>query len=161
VLRSRLVGNNGMSILSDFPDQIDAHQLVVLVEAGRTTSTYEMKQKIFSQGDVAESICFVQHGTVELTRTDCGADFVLGAATEGQFFGAACLDGAALRITSATAATQCRITSVTKQAMLAAISERPKFSRMFSDHLWYNKAASAEAVLSRLAVLAGAKKVRT
>ena len=149
-----------MSILPELPYHIDAHQLLVLVEGGRSTSTYEIDQKIFSQGEIAEIVYFVQYGIVELTRTDCGSDFVLGIATEGHFFGAACLDGVMVRITSATALTQCRITSVTKKAMLAAIIERPKFSRMFIDHLWFNNAASEDAVLSRLARLAGEKTVQ-
>lgn len=149
-----------MSILPNFPDQIVAHRLLVLVEAGRATSTYEPEQPIFNQGELAESVCFVQDGVVELTRMECGTDFVLGTATEGQFFGAACLDGVTVRITSATALTRCRITSVTRQALLDAISERPKFSKMFNDHLWYNNSASAEAALTRLAKL-GARKVET
>lgn len=150
-----------MSIPPHSPDQIDAHQLLVLVETGRRTSTYESDQTIFNQGELAESVCFVQDGVVELARMDCGTDVVLGTATEGQFFGAACLDGVTVRLTSAKARTQCRITLVTKKAMLAAISERPKFSKMFSDHLWYNSSASAEAALTRLAKLAGASKVAT
>jgi CRP/FNR family cyclic AMP-dependent transcriptional regulator len=147
-----------MAIFPDFPDQIDAHQLLVLVEAGRTTSTYEIAQTIFREGAWAESVCFVQNGIVGLARMDGGSDCVLGTAQEGQFFGAACLDGVTMRVTSATALTRCRITSVTKQALLAAISARPKFSKMFIDHLWYNNAAPADAVLSRLAGLACAKK---
>lgn len=149
-----------MSILPKTPNQIDAHQLLVLAEQGRTTLTYEIEQRIFSQGDMAESVCFVQRGVVELTRTDCDCHVVLGTATEGQFFGVACLDGVMVRITSATALTQCRITLVTREAMLAAISERPRFATMFINHLWYNNAAPDDTVLSRLAKLAGPKSPR-
>ena len=146
-----------MSIFAPVPDQIDAHRLLVLVEAGRTTLTYAIGQKIYRHGDPAETVCFVQHGSVELTLIDGdGCDFVIGAATEGQFFGATCLDGVAVRITSATALTQCRITCVTKHAMLSAINDRPKFAKMFTDRLWYNNAPSSEdlpGLLSKLAAL--------
>jgi CRP/FNR family cyclic AMP-dependent transcriptional regulator len=139
-----------MAISAILPDQIDAHRLLVAVEQGRTTATYRAHQQIFRQGEVAKTVFFVQEGVVEFTLTDRGIDFVLGRATEGQFFGAACLDEVAVRITSATAITNSRITSVSKDAILSAISERPRFSKLFTDHLWYNSAASKHELVGRL-----------
>ena len=147
-----------MSISSAVPDQIDAHQLLVLVEPGRTTATYEIDQKIFRQGEAAETVYFVQQGSIKLTLLDDdGADFVLGEAIEGQFFGAACLDGVAVRITSATASARCRITSVTKHAILAAINDHPKFAKMFTDRLWYNNVPTSEDLPGRLSRLASSR----
>jgi CRP-like cAMP-binding protein len=147
------MGEN-MPISIILPDQIDAHQLLVSVADGRTTATYDAHQEIFRQGDLAESVYFVQQGSVELSVADGGVQFTLGIATEGQFFGASCLDGAAIRITSAVAVSRSRITSVTKDAMISIIRERPKFSKMFSDHLWYNNVEANKDLLSRLAKMA-------
>lgn len=144
-----------MSISSILPDQIDAHQLLVSVGKGRTTETYNAHQEIFRQGDSAESVYFVQQGSVELSVADGGIPFTLGTATEGQFFGASCLDGGVTRITSAVAVSQSRITCVTKDAMLSVIRERPRFLKMFTDHLWYNNTEGNKELLSRLAKMAG------
>lgn len=140
-----------MSISSLVPDQVDAHQLLVRASWGRSTSTYEASQRIFCQGDAAELVYFVQRGSVEFSIAEDLREFVIGTAIEGQFFGAACLDGAAVRITTATAVSDCRITSVRKEVILAAISERPRFMKMFTDHLWYNDPVSNREALDRLA----------
>jgi CRP/FNR family transcriptional regulator, cyclic AMP receptor protein len=125
-------------MLSTFwPDQIDAHRLLVQVGAGRTTCSYKNNQIIYSQGEDAEFVLFVQEGCVQLTGTsEHGIETVLGTAKEGQFFGETCLHNVPLRIATATAISDCRITSVTKAAMLSAIQTRAAFAKMFIDHLW-------------------------
>jgi CRP/FNR family transcriptional regulator, cyclic AMP receptor protein len=60
---------------------------------------------------------------------------VLGVAQRGQFFGESCLHDTAIRVASATAIGDCRITSVTKAAILSAIQEEPKFAKLFIDYL--------------------------
>lgn len=139
-----------MTISALVPDQIDAHQLLVQASTGRSTSTYEVDHKIFRQGDVADLVYFIQWGTVEFSISESDREFAIGKATEGQFFGAACLDGPAVRITTATTFAECRITSVRKDIILAAISNRPRFLKMFTDHLWYNDPASNKEALDRL-----------
>jgi len=118
------------------PDQIDAHRLLVQVSTGRTTASYANNQKIFSQGEDADFVFFVQDGSVELTTTsDQGFETLIGIAQQGQFFGEACLHDVPVRIASATAIGDCRITSVTKGAMLSTIQSQPRFAKMFIDYL--------------------------
>ena len=118
------------------PDQIDAHRLLVQVITGRTTASYANNQKIFSQGEDADFVFFVQDGSVELTTTsDQGFETLIGIAQQGQFFGEACLHDVPVRIASATAIGDCRITSVTKGAMLSTIQSQPRFAKMFIDYL--------------------------
>jgi CRP/FNR family cyclic AMP-dependent transcriptional regulator len=138
------------------PDQIDAHHLLVRVGTGRATATYRCNQTIYRQGEPAALICFVQQGAVELSLTsEDDVETVLGTAKEGQFFGGTCLYDVPFRIATATAMTDSRITSVTKAAMLAAIRERPRFAKMFTDHLWHNTMSEKE-LLGRLLKLADA-----
>jgi CRP/FNR family cyclic AMP-dependent transcriptional regulator len=118
------------------PDQIDAHRLLVHVSTGRTTASYKNHQKIFSQGEDADFVFFVQDGRVELTTTsEQGLETLLGIAQPGQFFGEACLHDVPVRIASATAVNDCRVTSVTKGAMLSTIHSQPRLAKMFIDHL--------------------------
>ena len=119
-----------------WPDQIDAHRLLVEVTTGRATAGYKNKQRIFNQGEDADFVFFVQEGCVELTvRSEHGLETLLGTAKPGQFFGEACLHDIPVRLATATAIGDCRITSVTKAAMLSTIQSQPKFAKMFVDYL--------------------------
>jgi CRP/FNR family transcriptional regulator, cyclic AMP receptor protein len=119
-----------------WPDQIDAHRLLVQIGVGRATADYKTDQKIFTQGEEANSVFFVQEGCVDLTTmSEQGSETLLGTAHSGHFFGEACLHDVPVRLATATAISDCRITSVTKEAMLSALHGRPKFAEMFIKHL--------------------------
>src|SRR6186713_356370 len=109
------------------PDQIDAHRLLVGVATGRSTASYKNNQKIFSQGEEAAFVFFVQEGSVKLVTHAHGVENQLGTAQQGQFFGEACLHNVPIRIATAIAIGDCRITSVTKKAMLCTIRSQPRF----------------------------------
>lgn len=117
-------------------DQIDVHRLLVQIGVGRITTGYKDNQKIYSQGEDADFVFFVQDGCVGLTTiSQDGTETSIGMVRQGQFFGEACLHDVPVRIASATAIGDCRITSVTKQAMLSTIYGQPKFARQFIDYL--------------------------
>jgi CRP/FNR family transcriptional regulator, cyclic AMP receptor protein len=117
------------------PDQIDAHRLLVLVDTGRATSDFKDQQQIFHQGEAADFVYFIQDGRVDLTTSGHGQRTLLGTAEQGQFFGEACLHDIPVRLATATAVGDCRITSVTKEAMLQTIRSQPRFARMLIDYL--------------------------
>ncbi len=105
-------------------------------EPGRAIERFEKSRKIFSQGDVAESVFFLHKGKVKVTvLSEHGKEAVVGIFTEGQFFGEAGLEGAAIRTTTSHAMEDCLITSITKQAMLAALTSEPKFAAFFIAYL--------------------------
>jgi CRP/FNR family cyclic AMP-dependent transcriptional regulator len=136
---------------SFWQDQNDAHKLLAQVSAGRTTSTYPKNQHIFVQGGAADSVFFIETGRVKVTVTSKhGKDAVVGILDEGQFFGEQCLSGQPLRTTSMTAFTDCRITSITKAAMIKAIHDRPRFSKLFMDHLLSRNGRIEEDVIDQL-----------
>jgi CRP/FNR family cyclic AMP-dependent transcriptional regulator len=117
------------------PDQIDAHRLLAQVGTGRVTTGYKNNQRIFNQGDDADFVFFVQEGRVKLTAFEHGLETLLGTAQQGQFFGVACLHDPSVRLATATAIGDCRITSVAKGAMLSTIHSQPRLARMFIDYL--------------------------
>jgi CRP/FNR family transcriptional regulator, cyclic AMP receptor protein len=105
-------------------------------DAGKTIEKYEKHQKIFSQGDVADTILFIQKGKIKMTvLSEHGKEAVVGILAEGQFFGEGCLDGAKLRTATSEAMEECVITSITKAAMLATLNTEPKFSEFFMAYL--------------------------
>jgi len=104
--------------------------------AGKRIEKYAKNQKIFGQGEAADSVFFIQKGKVKITvLSEHGKEAVVGIFTDGQFFGEACLGGAKLRTASSQAMESCLITSITKAAMAAALGMEPKFSSFFTAHL--------------------------
>jgi CRP/FNR family cyclic AMP-dependent transcriptional regulator len=104
--------------------------------AGKTIERYRKKQKIFSQGDVADGVFFIRSGKVKITVvSDHGKEAVIGFLTASQFFGEGCLDGLKFRGATSHAMEECLITSITKTAMLAAMKKEPKFSAFFLNYL--------------------------
>jgi CRP/FNR family cyclic AMP-dependent transcriptional regulator len=106
------------------------------VGAGKTIEKYAKGQKIFSQGEIADALFFIQKGKVKITvLSEHGKEAVVGIFAEGQFFGEGCLEGAELRTSTSHAMESCLITSITKGAMLATLGAEPKFSEFFIAYL--------------------------
>jgi len=103
---------------------------------GKTVERYAKGQKVFSQGEIAGTVFFIQEGKVKLTvLSELGKEAVVGIFAEGQFFGEGCLSGAKLRAATSHAMEECLITSITKKAMLAALESEPEFSAFFITYL--------------------------
>jgi CRP/FNR family transcriptional regulator, cyclic AMP receptor protein len=134
-----------------WPRQTDPHQLLARVGAGRAIEDYRSDQEIFVQGQFADSVFFIQNGRVKVTVTsEHGKEAVVGIMEEGQFFGEGCLNGQPVRTATVTALGKCRITSITRAAMLSAIRDQPKFSKLFMDHLLSRNSRIQEDVIDQL-----------
>jgi CRP/FNR family transcriptional regulator, cyclic AMP receptor protein len=114
------------------PSKNDPHKLLAQYGA----ADYRKNQNIFVQGQVADTVFFIQKGRVKVTvMSEHGKEAVVAILHEGQFFGEGCLNEQPRRMSSTIAMTDCQITSITKSAMLTAIHDQPKFSNLFMDHL--------------------------
>jgi CRP/FNR family transcriptional regulator, cyclic AMP receptor protein len=128
-----------------WPHQSDPHTLLAQTGAGRATEDYRNEQEIFIQGERADSVF------VKVTVTsEHGNEAVVGILDEGQFFGEGCLQAQLLRTATASALGDCRITSITKAAMLSAIQDQPKLSKLFMDHLLSRNSRIQEDVIDQL-----------
>src|ERR1700693_74696 len=103
---------------------------------GKSIERYAKNQKIFSQGDIAEAVLFIQKGKVKITvLSEHGKEAVVGIFAEGQFSGEGCREGANRRAATSHAMEDCLITSITKSAMLATLGAEPKFAQFFISYL--------------------------
>jgi len=117
-------------------DVFDPKAFLGRIGVGRTVERYRKNQKIFSQGDIADTVFFIQRGKVKITvLSEHGKEAVVGIFGEGQFFGEGCLRGGELRSATSHAMEECLITSITRSAMLATLSKEPKFSSFFMAYL--------------------------
>ena len=121
------------------------------VGAGKTILEFEKNQHVFEQGDVADAVFYIQKGNVKLTvLSEHGKEAVVGILEPGQFFGEGCLNGHSLRIATTTAMEECVITSITKEAMIAALQSEPKFSELFMAYLLTRNSRVEEDLIDQL-----------
>jgi CRP/FNR family transcriptional regulator, cyclic AMP receptor protein len=105
-------------------------------DTGRNIEKYRKNDEIYAQGDVADTVFYIQKGKVKVTvLSDLGKEAVVGILAQGQFFGEGCLDGVKLRSATTNAMEDCLLTSITKAAMFATLEAEPKFSAFFMAHL--------------------------
>ena len=103
---------------------------------GRKITKYRAQQVVFSQGDVADSVFYIQKGKVKLTVVSAqGKEAVVAILGADEFFGEGCLAGQPRRIATATAMMECEIMRLEKAAILRVLREEPSFSEMFVSHL--------------------------
>ncbi|MGC2780507.1 MAG: cyclic nucleotide-binding domain-containing protein, partial [Bradyrhizobium sp.] len=77
---------------------------------GRTVSTYRANEVVFSQGDPADSVFYIQEGKLKLTiLSEQGKEAVVAVQGPDEFCGEGCMTGQPLRLASAVAMTKCTI----------------------------------------------------
>src|SRR6202011_841196 len=129
----------------------DPKAFLARVGAGKTILKLEKNQHVFEQGDVADTVFYIQQGRVKLTvLSEQGKEAVVGILEPGQFFGEGCLNGHPLRIATTTAMEDCMITSITKEAMIAALHDEPKFSELFMAYLLTRNSRIEEDLIDQL-----------
>src|SRR6267154_5230495 len=117
-------------------DAFDPRSFLSQAGAGKTVEKYAKNHKIFSQGEVADAVFFIQKGKVKITvLSEHGKEAVVGIFAAGQFFGEGCLEGEESRATTSQTMEECLITSITKSAMLEALGAEPRFSAFFIAYL--------------------------
>jgi len=129
----------------------DPQEFLAKVGEGKTISKYRKDQLVFAQGDLADTVFYIQNGKVKVVvLSEQGKEAVVGIMETGQFFGEGCLNGQALRIATTTAMEECLITTITKTAMMAALHDEPKFSELFVAYLLTRNSRVEEDLIDQL-----------
>ena len=114
----------------------DPKSFLATIGAGRKVVAFPKKETVFTQGDAADSVFYIQEGKVRLTVVSkIGKEATLGILNRGEFFGEGGLAGQPLRMGSATALTDCELLRIEKKAMMEALHREHEFSDMFVAYL--------------------------
>jgi CRP/FNR family transcriptional regulator, cyclic AMP receptor protein len=106
------------------------------VGSGKTTLTCPKKRILFSQGDAADAVFYVQAGRVKLTVISSqGKEAIVSILEPGAFFGEGCLAGQLVCMATAAAAEQSTVVRIDKQAMIRVLHDEPTFSDLFLAYL--------------------------
>jgi CRP-like cAMP-binding protein len=130
---------------------LDPKTFLAKVGEGKTISRYRKDQIIFSQGQVADAVFYIQKGKIKLTvLSEHGKEAVVAMLGPGDFFGEGCLNGHTLRIATTRAMDDCTITRLEKATMIAAIHEEPNFSELFMAYLLSRNSRIEEDLIDQL-----------
>jgi CRP/FNR family transcriptional regulator, cyclic AMP receptor protein len=114
----------------------DPRKFLATIGEGRRVVDFPKKQTIFTQGDAADAIFYIQKGKIRLTVVSkTGKEATLGILSEGEFFGEGGLAGQRLRMGSATAMTDCELLQIDNKAMTLALHREHTFSDLFVAYL--------------------------
>jgi len=107
---------------------------VFLDTAGVARKVIEFKKAevVYSQGDAAKSIMYLQAGGIKLSVVnEVGKEAVVAILEPGDFFGEGCLAGQSVRMGTATAITSSAVLNIEKSEMFKVLHEQHAFSDRF------------------------------
>jgi CRP-like cAMP-binding protein len=114
----------------------DPKSFLAKVGEGRSIGAYPKDEVIFSQGEVADAVFYIQQGRVKVTViSEQGKEAVVALLEADNFFGEGCLAGQSQRLSTAATMADCVIVRLEKAAIVRVIHEEPAFSEMFIAHL--------------------------
>jgi CRP-like cAMP-binding protein len=98
----------------------------------KTLREFQQAEVIFSQGAAAESIMYIQQGSVKISALSAsGKEAIIAILGPGDFFGEGSLAGQPVRMGNATAVSPSTILTIDKKKMLKVLHEEHELSDVF------------------------------
>ena len=118
-------------------------------DAVTTVVNLKKEDTVFSQGDAADTVFYIQTGQAELNViSKNGKKVTIAQLGVGDFIGEECIEpDHPVRMATATALTECTVLKIDRKEMLRALHEEPAFSRLFVSYL-LARGARLEALLA-------------
>ena len=130
---------------------IDPKSFLTRVSEGRSAASYRRKQAIFSQGDPADAVFYVQKGRVKLTVVSKqGKEAIVALLGADEFFGEGCLAGQPFRMSTATTIEDTIVLRLRKKAMVRLLRTDSRFSEFFTTHLLSRNVRIEEDLVDQL-----------
>ena len=103
---------------------------------GRNLSKYQANQIVYSQGDYADFVFYIQTGKVKVTViSTLGREAIVAIRGPDEFCGEGSLTGKPLRLASVVTMTPCEILRLEKETIAGLLHHEEKFSDYFLHHL--------------------------
>ena len=129
----------------------DVNVFLNTVDGGRTVATYRKNQTVYSQGDPANSVFYIQKGKVKVcVVSEQGKEAIVALHESGEFFGEGCLSGQPLRLATVSAMMDSVVMRLDKASIARVLRDEPKFSEMFISYLLARNARVEEDLVDQL-----------
>jgi CRP-like cAMP-binding protein len=121
------------------------------IEAGKTTKAYRRKDVVFTQGDRADAVFFLEDGQVQLAVLSTrGKEAIVGVLEGGSFFGEGCLAGQPLRMSTAICLQASSVIRIDKDTVTRTLQREPKFAALFIAYLLSRNVRIEEDLVDQL-----------
>ena len=115
---------------------VDWEALLAGLSRGKTVAKYSAGRCIFDQGQPADSIFYLRQGKVKLSViSQQGKEAIVATLSAGDFLGEGCLAGQPLRMSTATAVSDCSLFRIEMALMQRVLHEKHAISELFVAHL--------------------------
>jgi len=129
----------------------DADAFLRSTGADKSIVSYRRADVIFSQGDAADTVLYLQKGTVKLSVVSPGGkEAIVGMLGPGDFFGEQALAGHPVRLTTAIAMSATTVLLVPKQQMIRQLHEQHALSDRFITYMLARNIRIEEALVDQL-----------
>jgi CRP/FNR family transcriptional regulator, cyclic AMP receptor protein len=110
----------------------DAQAFLDSAGVARKVKEFKKAEVVYSQGNAAQSVMYIQAGGVRLTVVnEVGKEAVVAILEPGDFFGEGCLAGQSVRMGTATAITPSTVLVIEKNEMFKVLHEQHDLSDRF------------------------------
>jgi CRP/FNR family cyclic AMP-dependent transcriptional regulator len=117
----------------------------------RRVAEYRRGESIFTQGDAAPSVLYLQKGGVKLTVVNgAGKEAVVAMFGPTDFFGEGCMAGQSLRMATATALAPTTLLVIDKNEMLRVLHEEHELSDRFINYMLAHNIRIEEDLVDQL-----------
>ena len=117
-------------------DVSERKAVLAKVAEGRIIAEYKKDHAVFSQGDAANALFYIQKGKIKLSiSSPLGKEAVIAILGADDFFGEGCLAGQPLRMATAKTMTECSVVRLEKNYTISVLHEEPEFSELFLSYM--------------------------
>jgi CRP/FNR family cyclic AMP-dependent transcriptional regulator len=141
-----------MGVLTMPPEMLQFDPIEYITSYSSVTSSdFDENEIVFTQGDVADCIYYIQKGQIQLTVVSMeGKEAVIAIVEPGDFCGEGCLVGEPVRMSTATTITSCIVVRLEKAVVLRAIHENPNFSEFLVLYVLKRTARLTDTLIDQL-----------
>jgi CRP/FNR family cyclic AMP-dependent transcriptional regulator len=145
-------GSKASGIVIAIPKNFDPSAFLERSGLGKTIIQHERGTRIFSQGDIANTVFYVQKGKIKLAVISAsGKEATVAILGPGDFLGEDCIASSQpLRLLTASAMSDCSLLKIEKKEMVRALGQEHSFSEVFVTYLLARNARIQEDLIDQL-----------
>ena len=144
-------GKENSKRTSKKPSAFDAQAFLDSAGVARKVKEFKEAEVIYSQGDAAKNVMYLQSGGVKLSVvSESGKEAVVAILGPGDFFGEGCLAGHSVRMGSAKAVSPVTALVIEKNEMLKVLHEQHDLSDRFINFMLARNIRIEEDLIDQL-----------
>lgn len=133
------------------PAKFDAQEFLDTAGVSRKVIEYRRGESIYTQGDSAETVMYIQKGGVKLAVVNgLGKEAIVAMFGPGDFFGEGCMAGQTLRMGTTSAVTPSTLLVIQKNELLRVLHSQHELSDHFISYMLAHNIRVEEDLIDQL-----------